>query len=314
VARLRADPNVAYVEENGFMSISKPGNGKGKPGGGGGGGDAPPPQQTPWGVARVGGGLTTDTGLGIKVAVIDSGLDLTHEDLAANIKGSVDFTGSRKGAKDENGHGSHVGGTIAGVDNDRGVIGVAPGAYLYAVRCLDRRGWGKYGDVASGIEWAADNGMQIANMSLGGGDSSAVKAACAYAAGHGVLLIAAAGNEGDGSLTTNELSFPAAYSTVVSVGAVASGDGLASFSNTNDDVEVSGPGVSVYSTYKNNSYATLSGTSMASPHAAGVAALIWKSLGANANPGTVLSELKSRAEDAGPNGPDNGWGVGIVHY
>jgi len=311
LAKLRADPAVAWIEEDGYMSISKPGNGKGP--GGGGGDTTPPPQQRPWGINRVGGGLGTNTGSGIKVAVIDTGLDLDHEDLAANIQGGVDFTGSRKGAEDEHGHGSHVGGTIAGVDNDRGVIGVAPQAQLYAVRVLDRRGWGSWSDVADGIVWAGDHGIQIANMSLGGGHSTTVQSACTYAEGKGVLLIAAAGNEGDGNLATTETSYPAAYTTVVAVGATSSNDGLASFSNTGSYLEVSAPGVSVYSTYKNNGYTTMSGTSMASPHAAGVAALIWAEFGSTDND-AVRAELASRVDDRGPAGKDNGYGEGIVDY
>jgi subtilisin len=313
LAKLRADPSVAYVEEDGYVSISKPGNGKGKPGGDG--GDAPPPQERPWGIDRVGGGRATETGAGIKVAVIDTGLDLDHEDLAGNIKGSKDFTGSRKGAEDEHGHGSHVGGTIAAIDNVRGVIGVAPQAHLYAVRVLDRRGWGSWSDVASGITWAADHadGIQIANMSLGGGLSGAVEEACIYAEGNGVLLIAAAGNSGDGNTATPETSYPAAHSTVVSVAATNDSDGLASFSNSGPTVEVAGPGVSVKSTYKNNGYVTWNGTSMASPHAAGVAALIWEELG-QTTPTAVRAELDRRVDDPGNDGKDWGYGYGIVDF
>ncbi|MHC4974885.1 MAG: S8 family peptidase [Planctomycetota bacterium] len=315
LAKLRADPAVAYVEEDGYVSISKPGNGKG-PGGGGGGGDESPSQGRPWGIDRVNGGRLTETGNGIKVAVIDTGLDLDHEDLAGNIKKSVDFTGSRKGANDEHGHGTHVGGTIAAIDNDRGVIGVAPDAYLYGVRVLDRRGWGSWSDVASGIMWAAGQNVQIANMSLGGGHSATVKIACDDAADLGVLLIAAAGNGGDGNPTTPETSYPAAYATVVSVAATNDSDGLASFSNSGPHVEVAGPGVSVESAYKNNGYATLNGTSMASPHAAGVAALIWEELAKNGAPKhtDVRAELTRRADNPNGDGRDDGYGHGIVVF
>ena len=312
IHRLRADPSVAYVEEDGFVSIlAKPDNpGKGpKPGG-----KTPPPEEKPWGITRVGGGLTSNTGDGIKVAVIDTGIDSDHSDLAANFKGGVDFTGSRKGYEDEHGHGSHVAGTIGAVDNDLGVIGVAPAAHLYAVRVLDRRGSGWWSDVAAGITWTGNNNIQIANMSLGGGHSSLVQSACFYARGKGVLLIAAAGNSGDGNILTTETSYPAAYGTVVAVGAIKKGDGLASFSNSGAYLEVSAPGVSVKSTFKNDGYQTWNGTSMACPHAVGVAALIWHENSATATQSSVRTELRLRVDDPWPQGKDNGFGYGIVDY
>jgi len=323
IAKLRADPSVAYVEEDGFVTLlgkrakaQKPGNGKGKPPADS---SDDPPQITPWGITRVGdGGLTANTGSGIKVAVIDTGCDFGHPDLAANIKGSVDFTGSRKGAKDEHGHGTHVAGTIAAIDNTIGVIGVAPQAHIYVVRVLDRRGSGRWSDVADGITWTADNGMQIANMSIGGGHSSTVQSACSYAAHAGVLhaavlLVGAAGNSGDGKISTTETSYPAAYPTVASIGATTDDDGLASFSNTGPTVEVCGPGVGVTSTFKNGGYQTWNGTSMACPHAVGVAALIWKEFGST-NAADVRMELQSRVDDLGDPGKDNGFGYGIVDF
>jgi len=303
LARLRADPNVALVEEDGIAEICAKPSGTAAP--------SQPPQTMPWGIAKVNAPLTGNTGAGIKVAIIDTGIDLAHPDL--DVKGSVDFTGSRKGARDENGHGSHVAGTVAALHNSIGVVGCAPGAHLYAVRVLDRRGSGWWSDIAEGIDWAGQQGMQIANMSLGGGASSVVELACNDAEGAGVLLIAAAGNSGDGNTSTTEVSFPAAYGSVVAVGATSSNDNLASFSNTGSFVEVSGPGVSVPSTYKDGGYATLSGTSMASPHAAGIAALIWKELSSPTR-SAVRSELQRRVRDLGPSGRDNGFGFGIVDF
>ena len=320
IAKLRSHPSVAYVEENGIVQVlgrrakaSAPPPGKGKPPSDGDSGD--PSQIRPWGIDRCGGGLTTNTGEGIKVAVIDSGCDLNHRDLAANIKDSVDFTGSKKGADDEHGHGTHVTGTIAGIDNTIGVIGMAPKAHIYVVRVLNRRGSGTWGDVADGIIWAADKGCQIANMSIGGGHNSTIQNACHYAKGEGVLLCAAAGNSGDGNPDDTELSYPAAYASVVSVAAIVNNnhDSLANFSNSGAHVELAAPGVGVTSTFKRGAYETWNGTSMACPHVVGVAALIWKESGMTDND-AVRAELRLRVDDRGPTGRDYGYGFGVSDF
>jgi len=308
IAALRAEADVAYVEENGIAEALGKSAG-GKPGGT----PTQPAQSTPWGIARVGAPVAGNTGAGIKIAVIDTGIDLNHPDLAANLNAGVTYVARTSSADDDNGHGTHVAGTIAALDNTIGVVGVAPDASLYPVKVLDKRGSGFWSDVASGIGWAASNGMNIGSMSIGGGANSTLETACSNAASAGVLLVAAAGNEGDGNTATTELSYPAAYSSVVAVGATDSSDHLASFSNTGSFVAVCGPGVSVLSTYKGDGYATLSGTSMATPHASGIAALIWVDLGSSASASSVRSELSSRALDLGPTGYDNGFGAGIVH-
>lgn len=311
IAALRADPSVSYVEEDGICEALRPGKG--------GGGSQPPEQPaqtTPWGVAKVLAGGATEKGLGVKVGVIDTGIDLTHPDLAANVKGNALFVSSGKATDgdDDNGHGSHVAGTIAAIDNTIGVVGVAPQASLYAAKVLNKRGSGTWSSVAAGIDWCRSIGVNIGNMSLGGsGSNSTLQAACDQAAAAGMLLIAAAGNEGDGNTATSEISYPAYYASVVSVGATTSSDTLASFSNTNSDVEVSGPGYQVPSTTKDGGYATFSGTSMATPHAVGVAALLW---GAAASPtaATVRASLTGTALDLGPSGRDTGFGYGRVRY
>jgi subtilisin len=307
IADLRADDSVAYVEEDGIVEAV------GKPGGTG---PTQPSQSTPWGITRVGAPVSGNTGSGIKVAVIDTGIDLDHPDLAGNVKTGINLVRTNKAPDDDNGHGSHVAGTIGALNNSIGVVGVASDASLYPVKVLNAAGSGSWSAVAAGITWAADNGMHIASMSLGGGASTTVEDACSYAEAAGVLLIAASGNSGDGDISTTEVGYPAAYSTVVAVGATNASDGLASFSNTGSYLEVSGPGVSVFSTYKGAGYATLNGTSMATPHASGVAALIFRELldgGGTPTNDDVRTELQSRAQDAGDSGLDDGFGYGIVH-
>jgi subtilisin len=302
IAALRADPDVAYVEEDGIAEATKGKPGSSKP-------PPPPAETTPWGVTRVGGAPSSTAGAGVDVAVVDTGIDLDHPDLAANVGSGTYFTGSSP--NDDNGHGSHVAGTIGAVDNTIGVVGVAPGATLHSVKVLDRRGSGWWTDVAAGIEWCADNGIEIVNMSLGAASGpSALKDACDAAEADGLLLVASAGNEGDGSLSTTELSVPASYGSVVSVGAVDDDDALAWWSNTNSDLEIAAPGVGVPSTYKDGAYKTISGTSMASPHVAGVAALYW---GAAASPknDAVRGTLAETADDGGD---ARGFGAGIVRY
>ena len=310
ISALRADSSVAYVEEDGVVeAIGKPGT-SGKPA------PSQPAQATPWGVTRVNAPLSGNVGAGIHVAVIDTGIDLNHPDLAANIGSGANFVSASNAPEDDNGHGSHVAGTVAALDNAIGVVGVAPGATVHPVKVLDRRGNGFWSAVANGIAWAADNGMHIGNMSLGGSASTTVENACAYAADAGVLLIAAAGNEGDGNTSTTELSYPGAYSTVVAVGATDASDNVASFSNTGSFVEVSAPGVGIKSTYKGDGYSTLNGTSMACPHAAGVAALLWWEADQSGDPtaADVRTLLGQRVRDLGPSGDDNGYGLGVVTY
>ena len=311
IAALRADPSVAYVEEDGIAEA----NGKAQVEA-----ISASSETLPWGVTKVWGGAQPSvTGAGVKVAVIDTGIDLNHTDLKANIDtaNSTTFVSRTYSANDDNGHGSHVAGTIAAsASNGGGVVGVAPGAKLIAIKVLDRRGSGFWSWVASGIDWAKTKGANVANMSLGGGPSTTVESACsaAWNSGNGVLLCAAAGNSGDGKTTTSEWDYPASYSTVVSVAAVDSSDVAASWSNTNSDVEVSGPGVSITSTYKNGLYATMSGTSMATPHAVGNAALLWQEQAdkpAGASASSVKSLLDSRVRSKTPS---VAYGFGIVYF
>jgi subtilisin len=281
----------------------------------------------PWGVDRIDADLVwgTTTGSPIKVAVIDTGIDKDHPDLQANIKGGINFV-FQKGTidptmwDDDNGHGTHVAGTIAAIDNEEGVIGVGPEIWLYAVKVLDRTGKGYLSDVVAGINWAINNDMDVISMSLGTSyDYQELRDACDAAYNAGIVIVAAAGNAGDGDASTNEYSYPAAYDSVIAVGATDSNDNIAWWSNSGPYIELAAPGVSIYSTYKKGDYETMSGTSMACPHVSGVIALmlttspgIYDLDGDGWDPTEIRSKLHDTAEDLGPTGKDNWYGYGLV--
>ncbi|MHC4685690.1 MAG: S8 family peptidase [Planctomycetota bacterium] len=208
--------------------------------------EPPPSQQLPWGVDRIDAEWAWDTvtGAGAKVAVLDTGIDYKHPDLDDNCYGGVNVINPRKDYKDDNGHGTHVAGIIAAEDNDIGVVGVAPGAYLYGVKALDRNGSGWLSDIIAGLEWCVNNGMDIVNMSLGtNSDIQALHDAC-DAASAKVILVAAAGNDG------GAVDYPAAYNSVIAVSATNISDGLAYFSSYGPEIEIAAPGVNILSTYK----------------------------------------------------------------
>ena len=267
VANMQAkNPRIAYCEQEQVYNVSAPPPGKG-PGGGGDGGGSSPTQTLPWGIERVGGGQTGATG---RALVIDSGVDLDHPDLNVNAGLSVNFTRD-KNADDGNGHGTHVAGTIAAIDNSIGVIGVAPGVEVIGIKVLDRRGSGSTSGVIAGIEYAASiaNANDVANMSLGGGFSQALNDAVIAAAQGGLEFALAAGNESTSATTKSPAS--ANHPNIYTISSFAQGDNWSSFSNYgNPPVDYAEPGSGILSTYKDGGYATLSGTSMASPHAAGL--------------------------------------------
>jgi len=310
ISKLRADPSVAYVEEDGIAEalVGNGADASGKPGSNSTPTPTQPAQAAQWGVKKVWGATTAPaTGAGVKVAIIDTGLAMSHPDLAANVKGGVNYVRPGHSPEDDNGHGSHCGGIVAAPDNAIGVVGVAPGASLYAVKVLDSRGSGWLSDVAAGIDWARTNHMNVASMSLGASSGATVLSnACDNAVAAGVLVVAASGNEGPG-----RISYPAYYASVVSVGATDANDAIAYFSNTNADVEISAPGVSIFSTYKSGGYATLSGTSMATPHAAGLAALL---LSTGSTAATIRADLDAHVRDLGAQGRDAVFGFGIAFF
>lgn len=245
---------------------------------------------------------------GVVVAVVDTGVDLDHPDLAGNIVSGYNFINPGGPPQDDHGHGTHVAGISTAVtDNGVGVAGVAGGCRIMPVKVLNNVGEGTDFDVASGIQWAADNGARIINMSLGGPDYSyALAEAVDYAYGKNVLLIAAAGNDG-----LESILYPAALPHVMAVGATDSADSLASFSNYGDALDLVAPGVSIFSTLWDNSYTYLSGTSMATPHVAGVASLV-QSLRPDYTNDQVENALKAGCVDLGGPGWDPYYGCGRV--
>lgn len=227
-----------------------------------------PPEAIQWGVdhmnaPEVWGAYDGD---GIKVAVIDTGIDTSHPDL--KVFGGVNYVRTVKTYNDDNGHGTHVAGIIAALDNEIGVVGMAPLARLYAVKVLNSQGSGYLSDVIRGINWAASNGMTVINLSLGADSGSlALQESLDLVAEKGVIAVAAAGND------ASDIDYPGAYSSTIAVGAVDVEHDLAYFSSFGPELDVVAPGLSVYSTYKGGIYKTLSGTSMATPHVAGLAVL-----------------------------------------
>jgi subtilisin len=255
-------------------------------GGGGGGGGA---QKTPWGIERVGApkAWAKTRGDGIKVAVIDTGVDSKHPEL--KVLGGYSAVEGDTSWEDGHGHGTHVSGTIAALDNTVGVVGVAPNVELYGVKVLNAKGEGTYATVIGGVQWAVENKMVIANMSLGGDETTeAFKDAMQAAADKGLTVVAAAGNN------SGAVGYPAKYPSTIAVAASDSSDKGAYFSSRGPEVDVIAPGARIYSTFKGGGYSTLDGTSMASPHVAGLAALAAAATGARGID-AIRAALKSAA-------------------
>ncbi|HEX6115655.1 MAG TPA: S8 family serine peptidase [Solirubrobacterales bacterium] len=282
-------------------------------------------QSTPTGINRADADLSPTAAIGgnggdvdVDVAVIDTGVQASHPDLRVTQNKNCSLFGLG-GAGDQNGHGTHVAGTIGALDNQQGVVGMAPGARIWNVRVLNAAGIGFTSDIVCGIDYVTANAgsIEVANMSLGGGgsddgncgrtDGDAEHEAICEAVGAGVTFAVAAGNDSQDAADTA----PASYDEVITVSALADFNGqpgggaastctsdqddtFASFSNFGADVDVIAPGVCINSTWMGSGYNTISGTSMASPHVAGAAALY-----ESTHPGSSPAETKAALQSAG---------------
>ncbi len=307
--KLSNDPRVAYVAPDREVHATSHKTSR-----------IPTNSQTfPSGVNRI--GTTSNTGAGVTVAVIDTGIDLTHPDLSANIIANKNCLRPTRNGADDNGHGTHVAGTIAALNNNVGVVGVASQAKLAAVKVLDASGSGSWSSVICGIDWVTANAgkynIKVANMSLGGGGTSdnncgnsnndPLHQALCRSVAAGLTYVVAAGNDGG-----NAQNFvPAAYDdAVISVSALADSNGLAggtgaatgygpddtfaTFSNYGSVVDIAAPGVNINSTWKGGGYKVISGTSMATPHVAGAAALYIKN-----NPSASWTQVRAGLQSVG---------------
>ena len=292
IEALRKRADVRYVEPDGAV---------------------PPLGQTlPWGIDRVDADeahSAGETGNGADIAILDSGIDSTHEDLEANLgEGyavvSCSDSGCDEAWDDDHGHGTHCAGIAAAIDNDVGVVGVSTAATLHAVKVFNSDEYATVSGLSEGIKWVADRGYDVGSISLGATSSySTLRDACEYAEERGVFLVAAAGNDGDCS---DCVRYPAAYSTVVAVSATTSSDGLASFSSAGPEVELAAPGRYVYATVPGDNYTSKSGTSMACPHVSGAGGQLMANGYSNEE---ARQRLRETAEDIGLSDEEQGYGL-----
>lgn len=322
IARLRKNPSVAYVVEDvnvkQIQAIQTPVSLSSE-------------YVDSWGVVKIGADVSTSRGFkgaGVKVAIIDSGIDYNHPELKDNYKGGYNFVDNSYDPYDEDpvSHGTHIAGIIAAKDNGTGVVGVAPEASLYAVKVFGADGGASLSNIIAGIEWAIENSMNVVNLS-GGIDSELAQMmpevfkplqdVCDLAYKKGIVLVAAAGNIANG-----RVSIPAAYASVIAVSAIDQNNQRAIFSRFQSssfgpEIELAAPGTDIRSAVRGGGYALLSGTSQAAPHVSGAAAVILSSGITDENgDGSVADEVRqkldSTAMDLGTTGRDTFFGWGLV--
>ena len=265
-----------------------------------------------WNMAKVQAPSAWDITTGsasVSVAVLDTGVDLSHPDLQAKVVASVNFSDSVT-VTDVNGHGTHVAGIVgAATNNNQGVAGLGYNPTVMNVKVMSDNGTGSFFSVAQGVVWAADHGAKVVNMSLGAEFGNAtLEDAINYAWDRGVVVVAAAGNNG-----TNIPFYPAAYPSVVAVASTDMFDNLAPSSDYGDWVDVAAPGGNIYSTLPNNRYASLSGTSVASPHVAGLAGLVFARVADSDGDGLLNDEVRSCVEKNADNIGLSGIGSGRIN-
>jgi thermitase len=261
------------------------------------------------GIDAIGGWDIEQGNASVIIAIVDTGIDYTHEDLAGKVIKGYDFVNEDFDPKDDNGHGTHVAGITGAIaNNGKGIAGVCPGCSLLAVKVVTAGGAGANSWIANGIANAVNLGARVINLSLGGLDSSnTIKLAVEQAYQNGVVIVAASGNDGN-----SIPMYPAAFPEVIAVGATDRSGDRASFSNYGSHLELMAPGQAIYSTLPGNSYEAWNGTSMACPHVAGLAGLIL-----SRDPGLTSQQVRqvldATAEDLGSVGRDSSFGYGRIN-
>lgn len=267
-------------------------------------------QTVPWGLVRLRADLVhpANKGAGVKVAILDSGIDLNHEDLV--VMGNVSFVDGAATGNDDFGHGTKVAGVVAARDNGIGTLGVAPEVALYAVKVMDEYGRVLWSDAQRGLDWAMQNNMQVVNMSFGSINAppTSFQKAIERAYRKGLVLVAGAGNKGELGIE-DSVVYPAKYPEVIAAGATDETNTRVSNSSYGPSLELVAPGVNIYTTTI-GSYGYAGNTSIASPHVAGTAALLIAS--GITNNEQVRQKMRQTAVDLGVAGRDNEYAYGLV--
>ena len=308
LARLRRDPAIAFIERDGLVRASdaaRPAPVLGF--------DVPtdPLFGSQWNMSRIRvpeAHAITRGRPGVRVAIVDTGVDMKHPDLVGHVESVWDFIHQDDDARDDNGHGTHCAGVVVAQPDGVGVLGVAPGVTVLAVKALDEEGLGTWSQVAEGIVAAVRRRADVINLSLGAPQASfTLSEAVKFAVESGVTVVAAAGNE-----NSDIPSYPASWPGVISVGSSNTKDLKSPFSNCGPTLTLAAPGSKIVSTLRYGEWGEMSGTSMASPHVAGVAALI-KSVAPGFTSAQIRDRLVATVDDLGAPGRDDQTGAGRVN-